>query len=272
MKYRNESILPITKDLWLPSALSLVVALAMAVASLAGLLFQAAVYPTEELRRSFVSNDLVNLFIGLPILLGSLWFARRGKLVGLLLWPGALFYVTYNYIAYAFAVSLSAQFVPYMALAALSVYAIFQLFSSMDLTAIRERLIDTVPARLAGGVLAGLGGLFFLRGIGQVVGVLNGQISLARPEAAVLVADFVIMPFWVLGGLSLWRKQSLGYASGAGLLFQGSMLFIGLLVFFILQPFLAAVPFPVEDFVVIFVMGLICFIPFGLFVRGIVKK
>jgi O-antigen/teichoic acid export membrane protein len=50
------------------------------------------------------------------------------------------------------------------------------------------------------------------------------------------------------------------------------MLFIGLLVFFILQPFLTDTPFPVTDFVVIAVMGLICFIPFVLFVRGVASK
>jgi hypothetical protein len=34
--------------------------------------------------------------IGLPILRGSMGLARRGKLLGLLLWPGALFYVLYH--------------------------------------------------------------------------------------------------------------------------------------------------------------------------------
>ena len=50
------------------------------------------------------------------------------------------------------------------------------------------------------------------------------------------------------------------------------MLFVGLLVFFILQPFLTAMPFPAQDFVVIFVMGLVCFIPLALFIRGILIK
>ena len=36
----------------------------------------------------------------LPILLGSMWLARRGSLAGLLLWPGALFYALYAYVPY----------------------------------------------------------------------------------------------------------------------------------------------------------------------------
>jgi hypothetical protein len=60
--------------------------------------------------------------------------------------------------------------------------------------------------------------------------------------------------------------------SGLGLLFQGSMLFIALIAFLLLQPLLNDVPFVVMDVVVIAVMGLICFIPFALFVRGVTAK
>jgi hypothetical protein len=90
-------------------------------------------------------------------------------------------------------------------------------------------------------------------------------------EFGVLVADGLTTPFWILGGLYLWRRQPLGYIGGAGLLFQASMLFVGLLVFFILQPFVNGRPFPLEDFVVILSMGLVVFVPFGLFLRGISK-
>lgn len=264
--------LPITRDLSPAYTLSLVVALLMAAVSLAGLLFQSVVYPTEELRQSFVSNDMVNLLIGLPILLGSIWLSRRSKLVGLLLWPGALFYVTYNYIAYSVAMPFTLPFVSYLALVVLSVYTIFRLLSSVDSAAIQGLLMGAVPERFAGGVLIGFGALFLVRAVGQIVSALIGQVSFSGPELGVLVADFVITPVWIIGGVMLWRRQAFGYLTGAGLLFQASMLFIGLLVFFILQPFLAVVPFPVQDFVVIFVMGLICFIPFARFTRGMVKK
>ena len=56
--------------------------------------------------------------------------------------------------------------------------------------------------------------------------------------------------------------------AGLGLLFQASMLFIGLIIFLLLQPILTQAPLALVDIVVVFVMGLICFIPFGLFLRG----
>jgi hypothetical protein len=246
--------------------ISYVVALLMIVASLAGLFFPSVVYPTESLRRAFLANDVVNLLIGLPILLVSMRLARSGRLIGLLFWPGALFYVTYNYIAYAVAMPWTLPFVLFLSLVILSAYAIFCLFSSMDLATVQSQLKGKVTERLCGGVLAGFGALFFLRGVAQLI---QGTVSGA--EEAVVIADLFTMPFWVIGGLMLWSKRPFGYASGAGLLFQASTLFIGLLVFFILQPFVSSVPFPLADFVVILVMGLICFIPFGIFVRGIMK-
>lgn len=250
-------------------ALSLIVALLMALASLAGLLFQAALYPAEELRQSFVSNDVVNLFIGLPILLGSLALAQRQRLIGLLFWPGALFYVTYNSIAYAVALRFTGLGLVHLVLVGLSLYTLVRLFLQIDAAAIRQRLAGAVPERLAGGALAGLGTLFFVWRGSLLVQSLSGVAALPGPELAVVVADLLITPAWIAGGILLWRRQALGYLSGAGLLFQASMLFVALLVFFILQPFVAAVPFPLADFIAIFVMGLVSFVPFGLFVRGI---
>jgi len=99
----------------------------------------------------------------------------------------------------------------YLALVTLNACTLLSLVAGIDGPAVQQRLTGAVPERFAGGVLTGLGALFFLRAI-------------------------------------------------------------GLLVFFVLQPFLTATPFPLADFVVIFVMGLVCFIPFALFVRGVASK
>jgi len=166
---------PITRTLSTVTLLSFTVAVLMAAASLAGLLFQASIYPSEELRRAFVSNDVVNLFLGLPILLGSLWLARKGRLIGLLFWPGALLYVTYNFIAYAAAMPFSLSFTLYLALVILSMYSIYVLLSSMDAAAVRERLKGKVAERFGGGVLAGFGILFCIMRIGVLVKALSGE-------------------------------------------------------------------------------------------------
>ncbi|MFW6168401.1 MAG: hypothetical protein ACOC8J_19710 [Ralstonia sp.] len=264
--------LPVTCDLSPVYTISLVTALLMSGASVAGLVAPAVLYHTEAVRRSFLANDMVNLLVGLPLLLAAWALTRRGELLGLLFWPGALFYATYTYIAYAAALPLTWQFVLYLVLVGLSAWAILRLLHTIDGVAVQERLAGAVPARLAGGVLVGLGGLFFFRAGAAIVGALVGGTPVPPAELAVLVADLLITPLWVIGGVALWRREVLGYVAGAGLLFQASMLFVALLVFFILQPFIAGVPFPTEDFMVILAVGSVCFVPFGLFARGIVKR
>jgi hypothetical protein len=59
--------------------------------------------------------------------------------------------------------------------------------------------------------------------------------------------------------------------AGLGLLFQASMLFVGLIFLLLLQPFLTAAPFAPVDVIVVSILGLICFVPLGLFARGVVN-
>lgn len=264
--------LPIKGRLWLMYAFSFLIAILMGIASVAGLRYRTLIYPTGELMQTFVSNDVVNILIGLPILLGSMGLAWRGRLIGLLCWTGALYYVLYNYLAYVFALPLSWAFLAHLILVVLSVYTLIGLVANIDGKEVKQRLAGAVPEKLAGGVLVGLGGLFFLRVMGVVVNALTSGIMPAETDLAVNISDALTTPAWVIAGILLWRRKEFGYVTGLGLLFQGSMLFIALIIFLLLQPFLTAAPLAVTDVIVIIPMGLICFIPFGLFVRGVVAK
>ncbi|MBN2005603.1 MAG: hypothetical protein JXA21_19755 [Anaerolineae bacterium] len=264
--------MPLKRELRPMYGLSFLVAALVAATSLGGLLFQPIFYPTEELRHSFISNDVVNLFIVLPVLLGAMALARRGKLVGLLFWPGALLCVPYNAIAYTVATASPWLSVVYLVQIVSSGYTISRLVAAIDESVVQQRLAGAVPEKFAGGVLAGLSGFFFLRSAVLLVRALTGSLVVARAEVATLIADIVAAPVWIAGGIVLWRKRATGYVVGAGLLFQLSILFAGLLIFFVLQPLMTAAPFPLEDFVVILVMGLICFVPFGLYTYGIIRR
>ena len=97
-----EYTLPVKGQLTCIYASSLLIAILTAIVSITGLLSPGLFYPTEELLQTFLPNDVVGLFIGLPILFGSMWASKRGKLLGLLFWLGAVFFGFYNSIAYAF--------------------------------------------------------------------------------------------------------------------------------------------------------------------------
>jgi TRAP-type C4-dicarboxylate transport system permease small subunit len=186
----NTSPLPIKRGLARSYTFSIISGILMTVMSLAGIVFQSALYSPDELRQSFVTNDILNLAIGLPVVLGSVWFARHGKWIGLLLLPGTLFYIVYNYIAYSVAMSQTFLLLPGLCLVAVSGYAIFLTLSSMDMNSIQTMFQDKVPARFAGGVLITFGALFFVRSISQLAGLLTGQLTLEGAEFGVLVSPY----------------------------------------------------------------------------------
>ena len=114
-----------------------------------------------------------------------------------------------------------------------------------------------------------MGVLFLLQVVGVMIVALGNQTSIAGTELATNVSDFLISPALVIGGILLWRLKDFGYVSGLGLLFQLSMLFIGLIMFLVIQAVLMVTPFALVDVVVIAIMGLIGFVPFVLFARGV---
>ena len=198
-------------------------------------------------------------------------WARRGKLIGLLLWPGALFYALYNYLVYALAMPFGLTYVLYLLMITIGGCLLVDLVASIDQAAVQQRLSGAVPEQLAGGILIGIGVLIFLRTIVMMVSALLSGVHPSRLDVALLTTDLVTSPIWVIGGLALWRRRPFGYGVGAGLLFQGSMLFVGLIVVLLMQPIVGGGPLAVVDILIVFVMGFICFIPFVLFVWGIIR-
>jgi hypothetical protein len=261
--------LPILQDLTLDYILTLVVALLMTVLSVLGLFFPTTVYPSQDLQESFMINDLLNLILGLPILLGSIWLARRRKLMGLLFWPGALLYVLYNYIANSSGTPLSLFTMGYLAIILISAYIVFDLLRKIDRELVSEQLAGAVSEKIAGWVLMLFGVAFLFRAIGMIAGTGTNPSQLSAGEIGTLVADLVLSTLWIVGGFNLLQRKPLGYVGGLGLLFAVSMLFIGLILFLVINPFFTDAAFLLSDVIVVFIMGMIGFIPFGLYLRGV---
>jgi hypothetical protein len=220
-----------------------------------------------------VPTDLFTLVVGLPLLLGAMWLTRRGKLLGLLSWPGVLLYVVYIYVSYAIGVPLSVLFLAYVVLVALGAYTLIGLVASIDAAAVRQRLAGAVPEGICGGVLVTLSILFTLMNLAEIVAALTSPEPDYELVLPVWIADFAVMaPAWLGGGLLLWQRKPLGYVAGAGLLLLGCMLFVGVIFALVFPAFYDASPVDVPAIVFILVAGLVCFVPFALFARGIVKS
>jgi hypothetical protein len=215
------------------------------------------------------AHDLFNLAVALPLLLATLWAARRGSTVGLLLWPGTLFYVLYTYTQYLLGAPFGPLFLAHILLVVLSAYAAIALLASIDADSMQRRLAGAVPARTAGGILVALA----LLTIGQDAGgalatVLAGGIvePLAR---SVWTADLALeVPAVLAGGILLWQRRPLGYAVGAGLLLQFGLTPIALAAIMVLQPWLTGAPVDARTIAGVLVFAAVPFAPLAFFVRA----
>lgn len=259
--------LPVTRNLGLAYALSLVVAVLMAAASVAGIVYRAALYPGDL--QAFFVQDAFNLAVGLPLLLLSMGLARRGRLIGLLMWPGMLVYVLYGYLTYLLVVPFGGLFLAYLALVTLSAYALLVVVAAIDGQAVRERLDGRLPVRFGGGVLALLAVFVLAREIALIVGALTAQTGPDAETLGVWIADFAVQcPLLLVGGILLWRRRPLGYVGGAGLLLQYGLLALSVVPILVYNGLTGPAPVDVAGVVVLLAMTALCLVPFALFVRG----
>jgi hypothetical protein len=265
----SSELLPVKFDIKILYVASLIIALMTAIISIIGILYQKSIYPTENLLHSFVPNDIVNLLAGFPLLLISIFLAWRGKLIGLLCWPGAIFYILYVYFPYIMCVPFNILFLPYLILFSLSIYTLIGIIVSIDGNAVSNYIADIVPARISGGILIGLSVLIVLRQTVLIVNALINKTIIDPQELALWIDDFSIAsPAMFIGGFFLWKKKPFGYVVGAGLLIVYGVLSLGLIPFLVIQSHYKDTPIYIGDFVVLAIMALICFIPFSFFARG----
>ena len=169
-------------------------------------------------------TDVVILFVALPLLVISMILARRGSSRVQLTWAGALAYIAYNAVIFAFATAFNPLFLFYVATLSLSVWSLVALLTQVDVDSIRAHFAKKTPVRFFAGYLAVISLLFLLTWLKQIIpamfdsaapAFLTGTIMLTSP-VHVLDLGF-LLPLGFLGAIWLWQRKPWGYLL-AGLL------------------------------------------------------
>jgi hypothetical protein len=210
-----------------PYILSAALAALMVVQSVLGLVFPGQYRDAEWIRATWFGNDWVTLVVGAPLLVASLLLARRGSILGLLLWLGVLGYGAYNYAYYMLGAALNAFFPLYIVSLVLSAATLVLALSRIDVAEVAASFRPKTPVRIVGGYLVFVAaGLTFVW-IGMWAAyVFAGRPTPVEPEAFKLVAalDLTIMvPVLASGGVLLWRRRAWGYVVAAIAGIQGSL-------------------------------------------------
>ena len=261
-KFYSRVNFPARSNLKLVNISTLILVFLMTGVSVIGILFQSAIYPSKELSVVFVPNDILNLVIGLPLILVSLFLTKRGKLIGLSCYPAALFYITYIYTGYLLGLPFNVLFIPYLILVTLSIYTLIGLVLNIDSEQVRKKLKGYVPIKTAGVIYQSY----------QIVNTFVKHLEVEQMMMAQWIDDLVIAsPPLLLIGFYMIRGKALGYSMGMGLLLVLTILFIGLVPILIIKGILTGTPINVPDILLVAGSSMICFIPFLLFAKGIIR-
>jgi hypothetical protein len=198
--------------------LTILLAASLALVSVAGAFFtDTYVRDSASMAAQGTGQDLVDLFVGVPLLLLSFYYASRGSRVFTLIYGGTLFYILYSIIIYCFGIYFNQYFLLYCLTLSLSLYAFILLFSGLMGGGV-EGWFEKAPVNLVSVYMFVVAAIFYFLWLKSLVP------ALIRHEVPAEVSDYGLLvnpvhvtdlafalPGLILGAVLVRRKLAAGY-------------------------------------------------------------
>jgi len=205
--------------------LTVPIAILLAIAAGGGLFISGLYRDTPNLVAQAIGQDAVTLMVALPTLVIGAFLASRGSHAARLVWLGALVYMVYTYVGYAFDIRFNPLFLVYVALLGCSTYALIGGLVTTDLADIKVCFTAKTPIKAVSIYLGVIAVLFYLLWLSEAVPAsIAGKtpqsvIDAGTPTNLVHVLDMAwVLPALAITAVSLWRKQPLGHTLAGALL------------------------------------------------------
>jgi hypothetical protein len=161
---------------WLSSALSIAAAVVSAVAVLHPSLFRDPAMTVGNAR----GTDLVILVVAVPALLVSMIATARGSIGATMVWLGALSYILYNAVFFAFDVAFNQMFLLYVAVLSLAIWSLVALLLGIDAARVQACMTNRLPVRSIATYLLATTVLFAIVWLRDI---LPGMVHSATPAS-----------------------------------------------------------------------------------------
>ncbi|WP_434509695.1 hypothetical protein [Desulfitobacterium sp. AusDCA] len=172
------------------------------------------------------AQDIVTLGLGVPLLLISIYLARKNSLKGQLLLAGTLAYFLYTYISYTFLWMYNPFFLVYVLLMSASFFAFTLLMMSFNTKDIKASFNPKLPIKFLGGFQ-----IFFAFAIGMlwlgmiVPTIINGTVPPGLEHYTTLVIQGMdlgfIVPLAFISGVLLIKQNDFGYLLSSVIIIKG---------------------------------------------------
>jgi hypothetical protein len=163
-----------------------------------------------------IAQDYITLFVAVPLLLLSLYVARKGSLRGRLMLSGVLFYFMLTYLFYLTMAMYNVFFLGYVVLLSSGFFAVTLSLLSFDIKKIVSYFKPKLPVKLLGGFLifnAILIGLLWLSVI--LPSLISGTNPVDLDHYTTLIVQgldlALFLPISFLSGYFLIKRKAIGY-------------------------------------------------------------
>ena len=165
-----------------------------------------------------IGQDIVNLFIVVPILLIAAIFAWRKSKLGFLIWSGAIFYLAYSYTIYSFGLHFNNLFIAYCLILGLSFYSLIYFVIISLNENVSEWFTKGFSTKSTGIFLIVIATLFYFIWLSEIIpAILINATPKSIIESSLLinpvhVLDIAIcLPALIITGIALIKKKNIGF-------------------------------------------------------------
>lgn len=190
---------------------------------------------SAEVAPQGIAQDVVTLIIGIPLLLFSLFYARKKSLKGRIILAGTLGYFLVTYLFYLVMGMYNELFLVYTALFGTSFFAFTITLFSFDLNRLTKAFNESVPLKTAGAFLILNALLIALLWLEIVVPPLfdGSTIPVQAEHYTTLIVQGLdlglLLPLAVISGILFIQKKPIGLLAAPVYLVFLSILMIALI-------------------------------------------
>jgi len=172
------------------------------------------------------AQDGVTLFLGVPLLILSLFLTVKGLIKGRLMLAGTLGYFLYTYASYCFLAMYNSMFLVYVAAFSTSFYAFILILISFDTRKLADYFKETFPVKSIGAFIWFIGFVVAMMWLGQII---NPLVKGVTPEIlghyttlTIQAMDLaVLVPLSGITGFMVIHKQPFGYLLASIVIIKG---------------------------------------------------
>ncbi|XMB65970.1 hypothetical protein RI065_06600 [Mycoplasmatota bacterium zrk1] len=182
-----------------------------------GLFFPDVYRDNEIITTAFYGNDIVTLFLVVPMMIVALILCLRGSQKAQLVWMGTLWYMMYNYIFYLYGAAFNVFFLSYVALFTLSAYGLIFALIRVDSRKLAGYFSNNTPIKWISTYMFFFSGLLGVLWIAISLSfIFTGEVPVniietGKDTGIVFATDLsLLIPSLIVSGILLLKKNHWG--------------------------------------------------------------